>query len=168
MTLIDDSQYPVLTSLINKTQDLYDKSLNLSVENATAEVIEARKGKETLGEQIDNINSQLNDKLSNTDYVRGEGYATDTGIANAYVITLNPAPTAYVAGQSFKFKATNANTGTSTLNVNGLGAKTIKKNSNVNLVAGNILAGQIVTAVYDGSNFQIREDISSALADMTN
>jgi hypothetical protein len=62
-------------------------------------------------------------------YVQNQSwtYATSTGAVNTYAITLSPAPTAYVAGQKFTFKANLANTGTATLNVNGLGAKTIKK-----------------------------------------
>ena len=54
-------------------------------------------------------------------------YAAATGAVNTYEITLTPAPTAYAVGQKFTFKANLANTGTATLNVNGLGAKTIKK-----------------------------------------
>lgn len=54
-------------------------------------------------------------------------YAEATGAVNTFAITLTPAPTAYTAGQKFTFKANLANTGTATLNVNGLGAKTIKK-----------------------------------------
>jgi len=83
-------------------------------------------------------------------------FATDTGAADAYVITLAPAITAYATGQKFVFKATNANTTTSTLNVNGLGAKTIKKMNDQNLEANDIEAGQIVEVVYDGTNFQMQ------------
>lgn len=54
-------------------------------------------------------------------------YAAATGAVNTFAITLTPAPTAYTAGQRFVFKANLANTGTATLNVNGLGAKTINK-----------------------------------------
>ena len=82
-------------------------------------------------------------------------YQTDTGAANAYAITPSPAFTAYKAGQIFVFKAVNANTTASTLNVNGLGLKTIKKNVSTDLVANDILASQIVEVVYDGTNFQL-------------
>ena len=41
------------------------------------------------------------------------------------------------------------------LNVNGLGAKTIKKNVSSDLATGDILANQIVTVIYDGTNMQI-------------
>ena len=71
-------------------------------------------------------------------------YAIDTGAADAYVMTLDPVPTAYVTGKTYAFKAVNVNTGASTLNVNGLGAKSIKKSVSTALAAGDIAAGQIV------------------------
>jgi hypothetical protein len=80
----------------------------------------------------------------------------DTGAADAYVISPSPAITAYSVGQIFAFKvgAGNANTGPSTLNVNGLGAQAIKKQVSVDLVVGDLLAGQMVMVAYDGTNFQ--------------
>ena len=81
--------------------------------------------------------------------------ATDTGTANAHVIALSPAITAYAAGQAITFKSNNASTTTSTVNVNGLGVKTIKKKHDKNIEAGDIEDGSIVTVVYDGTNFQM-------------
>lgn len=80
--------------------------------------------------------------------------ASATG-SDAYAITVAPAPTAYVTGQKFTFKADVANTGAATLNVNSLGAKTIKKNVTVDLATNDIIANSIVTVVYDGTNFQL-------------
>lgn len=82
-------------------------------------------------------------------------YAADTGVANAYVITLAPVPGSLVAGQRFAFKAVNANATASTLNVNSLGVTAIKKNGSLALVAGDIVIGQIVDVEYDGTNFQM-------------
>jgi len=83
-------------------------------------------------------------------------YIADTGAADAYVIAPSPAITAYAAGQRFTFKATTANTTTSTVNVNALGVKTIKKLGNTtNLVANDILADQIIEVEYDGTYFQM-------------
>ena len=107
---------------------------------------------------------QLNNKVNTNDYVRAEGYAVDTGAVNAYVMTVSPAPTTYIAGEVFNFKAVNANTGVSTLNVNGLGVKTLKKDVSVDLVTGDILAGQIVMCMYDGTNFQIIPSFNAQLA----
>ena len=82
-------------------------------------------------------------------------YKVDTGSANTYAIAPAPAITAYTVGQRFTFKAVNANTTASTINVNSLGAKDIKKNSTLALDAGDIRAGQIVEVEYDGTNFQM-------------
>ena len=71
-------------------------------------------------------------------------YAVDAEASDAYAITLDPAPTAYADGQRFTFKANTANTGASSLNVNGLGAKTLKKEHDVDTATGDIEAGSIV------------------------
>jgi hypothetical protein len=81
-------------------------------------------------------------------------YAVDAVGTDSYAITLTGF-TAYVAGQTFKFKAGTANTGACSLNVNGLGAKTIKKDVSSDLATGDILENQIVTVIYDGTNMQM-------------
>lgn len=91
-------------------------------------------------------------------------YVADSGAANAYVITPSPAVTAYTTGQIFTFKATNANTTTSTLNVSALGVKTIKKLGATNLASGDIAAGSIVEVEYDGTNFQMLQPVANAPA----
>ena len=88
--------------------------------------------------------------------------ASDTGAANAYVVALTPAATAYTAGMVVRFIATNANTSTSTINVNTLGAKTIHTRAGGNLAANDILAGQLVELVYDGTYFQMPTAISAS------
>lgn len=90
-------------------------------------------------------------------------YAADSGVANAYVITLAPVPPAYATGMIINFKATNANTGTSTINVNGLGLKTLKRDSGIDLLRGDILASQGVQAIYDGTNFQLTSPLSGTV-----
>jgi len=82
-------------------------------------------------------------------------YAVDSVGTDAYAITITPAITAYAAGQVFTFKAGTANTGACTLNVSGLGAKTIKKDVSTNLQTGDILANQLVMVQYDGTYMQL-------------
>lgn len=82
-------------------------------------------------------------------------YAASSAGTDAYAITVSPIPIAYSAGQAFTFKADVANSGTATLNVNGLGAVTIKKLGATALVTGDIAAGQVVTVVHDGTDFQM-------------
>jgi len=100
------------------------------------------------------------DKMSS---VLTSDYKADTGSANTYAIAPSPAITAYTAGQVFTFKATNANTTASTLNVNSLGTKSIKKvDGATDLVANDIKAGQIVRVVYDGTNFQMISPVGNS------
>lgn len=82
-------------------------------------------------------------------------YQADSVGTDSYAITCTPAPTAYTTGMRFTFKVGTANTGACSLNVNGLGAKTIKKNYNSDLATGDILANQIIEVVYDGTNMQL-------------
>lgn len=97
------------------------------------------------------------DKLPNPDLINqaAQTYADDTGAANAYVVSLPKAPQAYTAGLTITMRAANANTGASTINVDGLGAKTIKRYSGDPLIAGDILVGQLVVLGYDGTDFRL-------------
>lgn len=81
-------------------------------------------------------------------------YAPDTGAANAYLMALSVAPT-LVAGSQVLFMALHANTGASTLAVNGGAAVAIKKQGTVALAGGEIAAGQMIRLTYDGTNFQM-------------
>jgi hypothetical protein len=82
-------------------------------------------------------------------------YAVDAVGTDSYAITLPEAFDAYFAGMTISFKAGTANTGACTLDVNGLGAKDIRKNVDLAMATGDILANQIVTVIYDGTNFQV-------------
>jgi hypothetical protein len=79
---------------------------------------------------------------------------TSTGSANAYLLTF-PGVFSYSPGISVTFKSNFANTGAATINVNSLGAKDIKKEASNALAANDIKSGQVVTLVYDGTNFQM-------------
>ena len=85
---------------------------------------------------------------------QGVSYAAETGAADAYVVTLSPAPTAYVAGMRVSFKATNANTGASTLKLGSLATKAIQF-AGAALTAGMIPANGIVDVIYDGTQWQM-------------
>ena len=87
--------------------------------------------------------------------------ATDSGSADAYAIALSPAITAYVAGQEFTFKAGATSTGASTLNVNGVGVKNIKKKNDQAIAAGDIEANAIIKVIYDGTSFQMLSQLAT-------
>jgi hypothetical protein len=82
-----------------------------------------------------------------------------TGVSGSDTITATVTSSsfiAYAAGQMFNFVAAGTNaTSSVTLNLNGLGAKTVTKKGTLALAAGDILAGQVITVVYDGTKFQI-------------
>ncbi len=81
-------------------------------------------------------------------------YAQASGIANNYTVSL-PVSVGYVAGMMVSFKANAANNGPVTLNVNGLGARAVLKYVNQVLQTNDILNGQVITAMFDGTNFQV-------------
>jgi hypothetical protein len=73
----------------------------------------------------------------------------DTGTANAYAGSLNPAPSALISGLTVVLKIANANTGASTFNLNNLGAKSIVNRLGQALNGGDLPAGSYATLVYD-------------------
>lgn len=81
-------------------------------------------------------------------------YATSGGSSNAYTLSIS-SQYALAAGTKVKFKANFSNTGSATLNVNSGGAVTIKINGSSDLSSGDILNGQIVECVYDGTYWQM-------------
>ncbi len=87
-----------------------------------------------------------------------------TGSANAYVLTVVPAISAYATGQVFIFIANFTNSGAATLNVSGKGAKAIKKQDGTTaLVSGDIVSGQVVQVTYDGTNMQMGSPVGNTV-----
>lgn len=82
-------------------------------------------------------------------------YVITTGSADAYVATPSPAFASYAAGQTLRIKANFSNTGACTINVSGLGAKSIKLSNGSDPDANDIVADGVYEITYDGTNFQI-------------
>jgi hypothetical protein len=81
-------------------------------------------------------------------------YATAIGV-NQINLTLSTTLTSYQTGMIIYFKAQNNNTGHTTINLNGVGAKSLFKNVTDSLTAKDIRQNQIVSIIYDGNNFQL-------------
>jgi hypothetical protein len=80
---------------------------------------------------------------------------TAGGTEDAKTLTYSVAPDAYRNGQRYAFIANTTNTGTCTLNVNGLGAKTIKKDvlgTLTALAASDMVAGMFVEVAFNASD----------------
>lgn len=86
---------------------------------------------------------------------------TTTGTATALVLTLAATPDALVKGERYAFFASQTNTGAMTLNVNGLGAKSILQQDGAALAAGQIVSGSAVAVIYDGTNFRLENYINN-------
>jgi len=102
--------------------------------------------------------------VTNVAKLAGEylNYAADTGAADAYVVAPSPAITAYATGQIVKLKPANANTGASTINVNGLGIKSIKNLDGTAIAANTLLTTGTYPLIYNGTDFNIMFVTSSA------
>lgn len=84
---------------------------------------------------------------------------TSTGSTNAFVLTPAQPQVAYATGQRFGFLVGTTNTATpTTLNVSGLGAKSIYKISAagpVTLTGSELFVGNYAEVAYDGTQFQL-------------
>jgi len=97
-------------------------------------------------------------------YAHNGNFYTTGGTANA--ITLNPvgsynAPTTYTDGMQVRFVAGSSNTGTATINVNGIGASSLLDYTGAALTTGNIYSGRQYTATYKSSSSSFLLDFST-------
>ena len=104
--------------------------------------------------RMDNIDEGI-ESLYNGDGL----YVVTTGSANTYVADFTPDYTTYTTGLTLRVKFNVSNTSTSTINVDGLGVKTIKKISNlglIDIVQFDIIANGEYTIVYNGTDFVLQ------------
>ena len=100
-------------------------------------------------------------KIATTAFVQGKLplsgylYGVDTsGSANTVTVALTPALGAYAAGQAFKLKIANTNTGATAANL-GPSSVAIQWNGRA-LVGGELVTGKIVEVIFDGTSLQIQ------------
>lgn len=109
------------------------------------------------------------DKLPTEAHLKREttNFVNASGTANTYTVTLNYTPTAYVDGMCVLMRVNVANTGASTINVDSLGTKAIKRIDGTDLLAGDLAAGKIVELRYDSSNdyFVLMQSVSLMTTD---
>lgn len=86
--------------------------------------------------------------------ISGTHGATTGEAVNAYSITPDIYPSALTPGATYIFQASTTNTGTATLDVASIGAKTILRDGSA-LSSGDITENDWIEVVYDGSQFQI-------------
>ncbi|MBI5435956.1 MAG: hypothetical protein HY937_02400 [Nitrosomonadales bacterium] len=106
--------------------------------------------------------SQLLEAIQRLIDAQSGNYALDTGAANAYVVALSPAITAYTDGMTVRVKAANANTNASTLNA-GAGVVALCNDVGGALAGGDVPAGGIfeVTYILSENKFRITSLVQS-------
>jgi len=101
--------------------------------------------------------------IQNQSYTYG---GTSSGSANAQTISLTLAPASYTAGLGVSFIAGFTSTSTTpTLNVNSLGAITMKRLDGSALQFGDIVAGGSYYAFYNGTNFLVENNTTTTSLD---
>jgi hypothetical protein len=116
--------------------------------------------KPEVGASADTWGAKLNTDLDDLDALSGA--FTLTGSTSAYVLTTGLSLAAYVANQRFLVQWNHTNGTTPTLNVDGLGAKSIKKrDAATNPSASDLVSGAFAFVAYDGTNFVLLTPVAS-------
>jgi hypothetical protein len=89
-----------------------------------------------------------------TGFAAGAPFVVDSGAANAYVVAPSPTPSSYTNGYTLRVQITHANTGASTINVSGLGAKALRRLDGTVLQSGDLPINCICQMSFDaGDNY---------------
>ena len=121
-----------------------------------------------------NINDAIREVMAHQAELHGDtrGGLTSGGSGGAYTLTTNEVITGYAqSGGLFVFEANHAmpSTATASLNVDGVGAKPLRKDVSVALSQNDILANQMCIVAYEGTTdvFHLLSRGDSGLADLT-
>jgi hypothetical protein len=129
------------------------------------------------GAQVDVSNTRIihvDTAQTATDAVHAEliqfsylNFGNDGGSANALAVQLPVPVTAYAPGLHVMVKAAASNSGPATIDVNGLGPISIKKNGNQDLASGDIQSNLILSLLFDGTNFQVLSPLNGVNSNNT-
>jgi hypothetical protein len=108
--------------------------------------------KPEIGASEDSWGTKINANLDDVDRL-SLGYYTYGGTANAITVTTGLALTAIPTGFRIRFLATNANTGATTINVDGVGAVAALNVIGTALASGYIRTDAPTVAEYNGTNW---------------
>lgn len=92
-------------------------------------------------------------------------FAVDTGSVDSYQVAMGVPPSSYVVGMQVRFIAATTNTGPASLNVNGLGVQSIRRQDGSALRAGDIPQGSISAVTHDGTQFLLDSAAAGVVAD---
>ena len=107
------------------------------------------------------LSSLLDDDRTGQTFIDASGVA---GTSDAITLTPEPAITSYSDNDSYLYLSETTNsTTTPTVNISGVGAKTIVRSNGNAIVVGDISIGQLVVLTYDANNDVFKSNISPPL-----
>lgn len=124
------------------TNEYLDPSVDRVVDGVTARAADVNALRDSTAAGFDLLPTSAQMKRGTI------GYAVDTGLVNAYVVALPYVPSGYVDGLHVAFRPLLTNTGASTINVNGLGVKSIRLTDSSPTSAGELYSGVPVDIRY--------------------
>ena len=138
--------------------------------NATTSITEDSKARSTTLNAIFQAIKAGFDLLPGKDKLNQNrvAYAVDAGAADAYTITMTPTLTAYTDGLKVRVKIANTNTGAATINIDSIGARSIKRQDGTDPDAGDLTAGDLHDLIYDGTNFVLATPSRAHMAGIAN
>ena len=158
-TAVGNTMYWDGTQWVVNNQNIYNAGQNVGIGDSTPGEKLSVNGNVSLN---NNRAVQLAAPQDSTDGVNAKtiqfGYLTygaATGTNNAYSVNVPVSFLHYAPGFEVTFKANFANTAAATLSVNGLATVPLLKDVTLPLVANDIVPGQIVRVIYDGTSFQV-------------
>jgi len=128
------------------SNDYYNNSTNtlVTLDNARATDVEGKFDEVVTGFALLPGEEKL--KRETLNFINLAGSATN------YTAALTYTPTAYIDGMHIVARVNITNTGSTTVNVDSLGVKAIKRKNGATLTAGDMTAGQFVDLRYDSAN----------------
>lgn len=140
-------------------EDLNDKATGL-----TLTAVEWNQ----LPSEVQNVIENTLQTLTNADlnqlgkgvaaYAAGGAFYTDSGVADAYVLSVvgsKQSPPTLENGYMARFFPGNANTGASTVNVAGLGVKSILRENGGAILPVDLDTDRVALVIYDGTAFRL-------------
>lgn len=115
--------------------DYFDASGNRIADGLTARATDVNTLRDEVGTAFDLLPDVANLTTGTV------SYAVDTGTANSYLVALPETPASYTDGLLVTMRPINSNSGASTINVNGLGVKSIRGIDGLAISAGDIVVG---------------------------